>query len=356
MSQPRFSVIMPLYNHAPFVGAAVESVLAQSFDDFELIVCDDGSTDESLNVVRRFKDERMRLITKPNGGTVSALNACLLKACGEYVCWLSSDDLYARDKLKSHDEYHSIHAASAFSVAPFGYLDGTRFVPGGQVRVAAHLRLLHFVFGNYINGLSVCAHRQLYAINGLFDPRYRYAHDVERWFSFMRFENPGFIEGPPQSFTRMSSGHVADGDLLGHLDVLKFLSHVLQTQGLKGLTSREAPVVTGAGLLEFFERLFRTENLFYRFHMRVQLIDWVSRSLADEAGQLMLFEARDLLGARGGNVPTELRHAVDEVCKMAVMPAARQPPSFVEHAALLKGSLSSEQQRAVFDRFLRVGF
>lgn len=356
MSQPRFSVIMPLYNHAPFVGAAVESVLAQSFEDFELIVCDDGSTDESVDVVHVFKDDRMRLIEKPNGGTVSALNACLLKACGEYVCWLSSDDLYATDKLRSHHEYHSTNAACAMSVAPYGYLEGTRFSPGSQVRVAAHLRLLQFVFGNYINGLSVCAHKQLYAIHGLFDPRYRYAHDVERWFSFMRFENPGFIQGPPQSFTRMSSGHIADGDLLGQLDVLKFLCHVLQTHGLRGLTSREAPVLTGAGLLEFFASLFRTENLFYLFHMRVQLIDWVSRSLRDEAGQLMLFEARNLLHDRGGNVPTELLNAVDEVCKLAAMPAALQPPSFVEHTGLLKARLASDHQRDVFDRFLRVGF
>lgn len=72
MQQPFFSIIMPLYNHSAYVGEAIESVLNQSLGDFELVVCNDGSTDTSLEVVQSFKDDRIKVINKPNGGTVSA--------------------------------------------------------------------------------------------------------------------------------------------------------------------------------------------------------------------------------------------------------------------------------------------
>ncbi|MDB6084521.1 MAG: b-glycosyltransferase-like protein, partial [Gammaproteobacteria bacterium] len=153
MSLPFFTVIMPLYNHAPYVAAAVESVLAQSFGEFELVVCNDGSTDDSLEVVGGFTDPRIRLIDKPNAGTVSALNACLLVAQGRYICWLSSDDLLARDKLLVHHHHHATNPASPLSVAPFGYLRESQWIAATQIRVASRLRVLQFVHGNYINGL-----------------------------------------------------------------------------------------------------------------------------------------------------------------------------------------------------------
>ena len=76
--KPFFSVLMPLYNHDTYVGDALRSLMEQTFDDFEVVVCNDGSTDGSLDIVDGFKDSRLRVIDKPNGGTVSALNAALM--------------------------------------------------------------------------------------------------------------------------------------------------------------------------------------------------------------------------------------------------------------------------------------
>lgn len=102
MSDPRFSVIMPLYNRAGTVGRAVQSVLDQTVQDFELIVVDDGSTDDGAEKVAAFVDRRVRLIRlgENRGGNV-ARNAGIREARGEILCFLDSDDLYLPTKLET---------------------------------------------------------------------------------------------------------------------------------------------------------------------------------------------------------------------------------------------------------------
>src|SRR5271157_850227 len=98
--KPRLSVIMPSYNHARFVGRAVESVLEQSFGDFEFIITDDGSSDGTPDVIRRFHDPRIDYERFPvNQGGCGATNRCIERAQGEYVALLNSDDFFLPDKL-----------------------------------------------------------------------------------------------------------------------------------------------------------------------------------------------------------------------------------------------------------------
>ncbi|SDG45103.1 Glycosyl transferase family 2 [Limimonas halophila] len=97
---PTVSVVMPAYNRAHTVGAAVDSVLAQSFADFELIVIDDGSTDATAAVVRQRGDARVHLVShEHNRGLVASRNHALALSEGRYVAVLDSDDLAAPDRL-----------------------------------------------------------------------------------------------------------------------------------------------------------------------------------------------------------------------------------------------------------------
>jgi glycosyltransferase involved in cell wall biosynthesis len=91
---------MPAYNAAPTVGAAIRSVLAQTLPDFELIVVDDGSTDETVARVQRFASDRIRLIRQSNSGQAVARNTALAVARGMYVSLLDSDDLWAPTYLE----------------------------------------------------------------------------------------------------------------------------------------------------------------------------------------------------------------------------------------------------------------
>ena len=100
MQEIKVSVIMPAYNRETYIRESIDSVLAQSFTDFELIVVDDGSTDATAAIVQSYTDARIRLIRQPNQGVSVARNTGLDAAKGEYISFLDSDDLYYPDFLK----------------------------------------------------------------------------------------------------------------------------------------------------------------------------------------------------------------------------------------------------------------
>ncbi len=97
---PTITVITPTYNRADLVREAIDSVLQQTFTDFELIVIDDGSTDESEAVIGAIDDPRLKYIKQENGGASAARNRGLAEATGEWVAFLDSDDLYLPNRLE----------------------------------------------------------------------------------------------------------------------------------------------------------------------------------------------------------------------------------------------------------------
>jgi glycosyltransferase involved in cell wall biosynthesis len=96
--RPRVSVVMPAYNSAATVKDAIESVLAQTYPDFEIVVIDDGSVDDTERVVRQFGD-RVRYFKQENGGVSVARNTGIKKSLGTYVAFLDSDDIWVPGKL-----------------------------------------------------------------------------------------------------------------------------------------------------------------------------------------------------------------------------------------------------------------
>lgn len=99
---PFVSVIMPVYNSEKYVGRAIESVLKQTFRDFELIIVDDGSTDSSGSICDNFanSDKRIIVIHKKNGGVCSARNVAMEKSSGKYVTFIDNDDIYEENFLE----------------------------------------------------------------------------------------------------------------------------------------------------------------------------------------------------------------------------------------------------------------
>ncbi|UYT84617.1 glycosyltransferase family 2 protein [Priestia megaterium] len=98
------SVIMPVYNSEKYVYDAVESILKQSFEDFELIIVNDGSTDNSQQICEELakKDSRVKLITQQNAGISEARNTALRVAKGEYIAFADNDDFFKKDLLKEN--------------------------------------------------------------------------------------------------------------------------------------------------------------------------------------------------------------------------------------------------------------
>lgn len=118
-NMPRVSVIMPAYNAVRFLSEAVDSVLKQTFQDFELIVVDDGSTDRTRDVVAEFFDPRIHYIYQDNRGPAAARNAGIAAARGEFIAPLDSDDLALPHRLTTQMSY--LEAEPALSVVGSGY-------------------------------------------------------------------------------------------------------------------------------------------------------------------------------------------------------------------------------------------
>jgi len=97
-SKPLVTILICKYNYGRFLAEAIESALAQTWKNIEVIVVDDGSTDESREILTKYKG-KIRIILKENGGQASAFNAGIAKARGEIVCFLDSDDICHRDRV-----------------------------------------------------------------------------------------------------------------------------------------------------------------------------------------------------------------------------------------------------------------
>jgi len=103
-SRPFFSIVIPSHNRAHTIATTIESCLAQSFDDLEVLIVDDGSTDDTQAIVEAIGDPRIRYLTRPNGGPAAARNTGIAAARGHYIAFLDSDDRFLPDKLRHcHD-------------------------------------------------------------------------------------------------------------------------------------------------------------------------------------------------------------------------------------------------------------
>jgi glycosyltransferase involved in cell wall biosynthesis len=121
MHEPLVSAVVPAYNAARTLRAAVESILLQTVGDVEVIVVDDGSEDDTADVARAIADSRVRLVSQANGGASAARNAGIRSARGPYVAFLDADDLWLPDKLarqlavlRSRPDVHAVHCGATY--------------------------------------------------------------------------------------------------------------------------------------------------------------------------------------------------------------------------------------------------
>ncbi|GEM_PF-2916723 len=188
VSPPLFSILVPTYNQAQFLPAALDSLLAQTVQEWEALVVDDGSTDNTREVLERYeaRDKRIRVFHKPNGGTASALNTGLQHAVAEWVCWLSSDDLFKPDKLMIHLAAIAENPDCKFFHTDYELLfdDTGERLP--QRRLSEDipiksLQLISFFEENQVNGISIALHRDLLRQAGAFNTDKRNGQDFDMW-------------------------------------------------------------------------------------------------------------------------------------------------------------------------------
>ena len=122
-SKPQVSVVIPMYNVAKYIELCINSVLEQSFTDFEIICVDDGCTDNTLDILATFTDPRIKLIIQANRGLPGARNTGMNAAKGQYIALLDSDDFWHQDKLKLHVEHLNKQQDVGISFCPSAFVD-----------------------------------------------------------------------------------------------------------------------------------------------------------------------------------------------------------------------------------------
>src|SRR5574337_57403 len=181
---PAVSVVIPAYNAAWCVRRAVDSVLAQTFTDFELLVVDDGSTDDTAAVLNTYGD-RLRIVSKPNGGLSSARNAGIDAARGRYVAFLDADDGWLPEKLERQVALMDANPALVFcsTAARIESPDGE--VLGEWACGPSPLPTLEAIFATNAHvagsGSAVLARRDAFARTGGFDENLRSLEDIDMW-------------------------------------------------------------------------------------------------------------------------------------------------------------------------------
>ena len=194
------SVIIPNFNHAQYLGEAIRSVLDQEYRHFEIVVVDDGSTDNSRKVVAQFGDQ-VRYIWQENQGLSAARNTGITAAKGAYIGLLDADDMYEPDFLSS--------LVSVLEANPGadGIYCGYRFVdhlnnplPQVEARLIPHGQLFQALLdGNFLVPESMLVRRHCYENVGLFDETLRACEDWDMW---LRITSRHKIIGTSQVLTR----------------------------------------------------------------------------------------------------------------------------------------------------------
>jgi glycosyltransferase involved in cell wall biosynthesis len=188
--QPFFSVIVPTYDQDQYLSDALDSLIAQTYTNWEAVIVNDGSLDETPEALQEYaqKDSRFRIFDKPNSGVASALNLGLSQARGTWLCWLSSDDLFDERKLEVHREWIAKNPDCRFFFSHYKELDDStgRITdppswgnPDRELQVIEALRTVH------IRGSSVCVNRGALTAVGHVDETLLYGQGYDMWLRLL---------------------------------------------------------------------------------------------------------------------------------------------------------------------------
>lgn len=192
MFAPKVSIVIPVYNGSDYVREAIDSALGQTYGNLEVLVVNDGSTDGgATEAIARSYDDRIRYLSKENGGVASALNVAISQSTGDYISWLSHDDLYHADKIEQQVAFLSNQPRDRIIVySDYEAIDAdnrrikTICLNAGDYSGprAAILRLL---FAATLHGCSLLLPRLCFAEVGYFDESLRTTQDYDLWFRLL---------------------------------------------------------------------------------------------------------------------------------------------------------------------------
>lgn len=287
---PRVSVVIPTFNCDRFIRRTVDSALMQTYRDFEVLVVDDGSTDDTRTILAGYGSP-VRYIFQENQGASAARNTALESASGEFIAYLDADDLWASDKLAQQVEYLDAHPACGLVHSEVAVIDEqdsvvhARFNEETQRSVPQGACLREVLQRSHIQTLTVVERRTAFDRAGKFDLRLPVAQDYLHWIQVvLEGYEIGYLSEPLGMYrwragSLMSSQRRLLGDFVKIYQVL-LTEHALErNHGGEIAQLVEAQLYQQERQLAYLERLEcsgviarqRLRNLIRQWPLRIEL-------------------------------------------------------------------------------------
>lgn len=216
---PLVSVVIPMYNVEKYIDQAIQSVLKQSFRNFEVICVDDGCTDSTAAIVKQFSDPRVKLIRQKNRGLSGARNTGIYASSGIYVALLDADDFWAPDKLAMHVKHLNGQSNIDVSYSPSLFVDEQgKDIGLGQFPKLENITFKDVLCRNPVGNGSAPVIRKAALLshgfktdqikhNQIFDESLRQSEDIELWVR-MAVAKANSFEGisSPLTYYRVNAG------------------------------------------------------------------------------------------------------------------------------------------------------
>ena len=233
MVTPKISVIIPVYNTEPFLNSVIKSVLNQTVPPYEIILVDDGSTDDSLKLMNDFKDEKIKIISIENRGCGAARNVGIRESHGDIIALIDSDDLWEANKLEIFNEQFVIHpdiefafsdlnrfewstrqfhALSSSQIFPMIYskINQARYQKNKVFRISKYDMFVLLLNGYPIYPSTMVFRKSILEKAGLFDEKKNYQEDMDFSLRCSKFTDFIYIDHQLTNIGRHTSNVTYD--------------------------------------------------------------------------------------------------------------------------------------------------
>ena len=185
-SQPLISVIMPCYNMASYVSDSIKSVIAQTYPHWELLIVDDASSDETVNIIKSYAqaDSRIKLaLKKQNSGISDTRNQCIQMAQGQFLAFLDADDIWHPEKLEKQLSF-MLAKNIGFTYSTYDWIDEDGKIMNKFINTIGNLDYKTYLRNTIIGCSTVMVNK---AITGdVFVPKFRTSEDTATWLDILR--------------------------------------------------------------------------------------------------------------------------------------------------------------------------
>jgi len=320
MKKPFFSIVLPTYNRADFITKAIESAMEQAFEDWELIIIDDGSTDDTKEVVQSYQEERIIYVWQENKERSAARNHGIEIARGQYVCFLDSDDYYLPNHLQdlySQIEKHNYPRAVFMSGLECRDVDGKTL---RKIDSLPELEALpNYILRNYcsINSQSLAVHLAIFEKHK-FDVRFSLWEDTHLWTRVLN----DFPLKPVNNYSVVLLVHENSGVVQGIQEV-KIQAVLAYRTAIMDLVSGDNPIFSDR--YELIKNYLDSKLRMYLYHARQNRQLFVALQIFTIAitNKPTLYLIRELVKIPlnffgiGLNISLDLGHPVDPEQRIA---------------------------------------